>query len=332
MAWWRKIFPNLAAPTRRHHGPLITAEDRAKLEFLRLQTGAFLALTRDGARMGPRSGGMVEFHGHQTYVPGMDIRGLDWSVYARNRQWMVRQYAREAAAHIHIYVDASASMGFDLTARAGNEMRLTTKYRQAARLAAMVACIALNGQDRVSLYLAGARDDQPELLSLRGLNGLQQLPALLQLLDSVEPTGIVRDRDMIRSILGAQPERGAFVWITDALDAGLLTAETAATGSLTRTPLEECLGWLSQQIGRVWFMQVQSERDWWADGGRLELVDAENGQVQSINLGSGARETLAQAAHSHSRQLEATVHGFGGAFLSVRDREDPFENLYRSLA
>lgn len=341
MAWWRSLLASATPPAgaRPAHGALLTPTDRAKLEYLRLNTGAFLALTRDGARIGPRPGGMVEFHGHQNYTPGMDIRGLDWSAYARNRQWMVRQYAREAAAHIHVFVDASASMAFDLVSRDGPHDRPTTKFREAARLAAMIACIALGGQDRLSLYLARAPEDRAELTSLRGLSGLSQLPAVLRFLEGVEPAGRIADRDMILSILSTQPERGLLVWITDALDVSLLAPAAArpdgstagASGAATQSNLEQCLAWATQAIGRVWLIQVQAEQDWWAGGGRLELVDAETGDLHALNVNASAKEHFRSAAHEHSQQIAQAVARYGGTCLTIRDHEDPFERLYRCL-
>ncbi|MGH7142594.1 MAG: hypothetical protein ACREJ2_00495, partial [Planctomycetota bacterium] len=102
-------------------------------------------------------------------------------------------------------------------------------------------------------------------------------------------------------------------------------------GAAQRSGLEDLLSWSTQAIGRVWLIQVSSQRDWWAEGGRLELIDAESAQSQMVNVNVGAKEQFRQAAHDYTTYLERQVERFGGNFLAVGDGDDPFESLYTAL-
>lgn len=75
-------------------------------------------LRRDGPRArGPSgmvsanaAGASPDFHDHRPYVPGDDVRHVDWAVYGRTRELIVRLYRAEVAPGIDVFVDGSRSM------------------------------------------------------------------------------------------------------------------------------------------------------------------------------------------------------------------------------
>jgi Protein of unknown function DUF58 len=64
----------------------------------------------NGARLGAGAGASLEFHDHRAYVAGDDLRHLDWSVYARTEQLMLRRHRQEVSPRIEIICDLSLSM------------------------------------------------------------------------------------------------------------------------------------------------------------------------------------------------------------------------------
>ncbi len=60
-----------------------------------------------------RHGFAVEFAGHRQYVPGDNIRHLDWKVYFKSGRYMIKQYEMESNFTAHLLVDISASMNFE---------------------------------------------------------------------------------------------------------------------------------------------------------------------------------------------------------------------------
>jgi uncharacterized protein (DUF58 family) len=65
---------------------------------------------RLGDRLGKGAGSSLEFMDFRDYVPGDDLRHVDWSAYARTDQLKVRLYREEIAPALDIIVDVSPSM------------------------------------------------------------------------------------------------------------------------------------------------------------------------------------------------------------------------------
>jgi len=63
-----------------------------------------------GSQLGPRAGESLEFRDYRDYVPGDDLRNLDWNVLARTDREVVRVRQEEIAPVIEIFRDRSASM------------------------------------------------------------------------------------------------------------------------------------------------------------------------------------------------------------------------------
>lgn len=116
---------------------------------------------RNGEIAGRSAGSSLEFHEYRQYLPGDDVRNLDWSAYARTDQLMIRLHREELSPRTDILLDASGSMA------AGNG----EKWRVSRQLAVALAMLAerLGGPARVY-----AADDLQPPSSLSG-SGLQQL-------------------------------------------------------------------------------------------------------------------------------------------------------------
>jgi len=120
---------------------------------------------RSGELLGRGSGSSLEFQEYREYVPGDDIRHLDWAAYARSDQLMVRLYREEISPQLEVYLDASRSMATGDGA----------KSRVAKQLAALFLQLAARLGGRPQLWLL---DDRRPLatLGLQGLDALTELP------------------------------------------------------------------------------------------------------------------------------------------------------------
>lgn len=96
---------------------------------------------RSGLRRSAAKGSSVEFADFREYVPGDDIRRIDWNTYGRMDRLFVKLFVEEREAFYSIITDTSGSMKF------GNP----DKGVCAARLAGAISYIALNNLDRVRL-------------------------------------------------------------------------------------------------------------------------------------------------------------------------------------
>ncbi len=119
---------------------------------------------RSGELMGRGTGSSLEFQEYREYLPGDDIRHLDWSAYARSDALMVRMYREEISPRTEILFDASRSM----TTGDGTKARLT---RQLASLFAQ-----LSGRTGGRPTLIPLRDDRPvRPMGLEGLDALERM-------------------------------------------------------------------------------------------------------------------------------------------------------------
>ena len=65
---------------------------------------------RTGELLGRGTGSSLEFQEYREYVPGDDIRHVDWAAFARSDALMVRLYREEISPRTEILFDASTSM------------------------------------------------------------------------------------------------------------------------------------------------------------------------------------------------------------------------------
>ena len=65
-----------------------------------------------GGRKSSAKGSSVEFSDYREYIPGDDIRRIDWSAYGRLDRLYIKQFMEEKEGVFQIFVDASKSMAF----------------------------------------------------------------------------------------------------------------------------------------------------------------------------------------------------------------------------
>jgi uncharacterized protein (DUF58 family) len=108
-----------------------------------------------GLHRSPRKGFSVEFADFRPYMPGDDLRYIDWKIAARSDRWVVKQYEEETNLRATIVLDVSRSMawsGSQLHAvRPASAPELLTKLAYAERLAAALALLLLRQRDAVGL-------------------------------------------------------------------------------------------------------------------------------------------------------------------------------------
>lgn len=124
---------------------VLSPEYLARILGLRLRAQAVLEGALAGWHRSPFHGYSSEFSQYRGYAPGDDLKHLDWKVYGRRDQAVVRQYRDETNAAVHLIVDTSASMGY----RAADTR--FTKLEYATVLAASLALLGERQRDALSL-------------------------------------------------------------------------------------------------------------------------------------------------------------------------------------
>jgi uncharacterized protein (DUF58 family) len=97
----------------------------------------------NGLHRAPYFGASIDFAEHRGYVPGDDIRRVDWRLYARTDRYFVKQYEADTNANLCVLLDVSRSMGF-----ASGEV---SKLQYGSYLAACLAYLSHKQRDRVGI-------------------------------------------------------------------------------------------------------------------------------------------------------------------------------------
>ncbi len=123
---------------RRYLDPLTLAKVRGLELKARLVVEGYLS----GQHKSPYHGFSVEFAQHREYVPGDDIKHIDWKVYGRTGRFYLKQYEEETNLVCWILLDVSESM------RYGSQEGVT-KYDYACIAAAALAYLVLHQADAI---------------------------------------------------------------------------------------------------------------------------------------------------------------------------------------
>jgi uncharacterized protein (DUF58 family) len=146
----------------------------AEIQALRLSQPGLATGGRSGDRRSPYRGRGMEFADHRPYSPGDDLRLVDWNVYARLGQVLVRLFHEDRNLCMGICLDASASMGH------GSPV----KVEHAGSLAGALAAMGLFHRDTVTLAVAS---DRP-VHRVRG-HDARALGQVLRVLEDTEAAG-----------------------------------------------------------------------------------------------------------------------------------------------
>src|ERR1044072_5239440 len=82
----------------------------SRAEALGIKARSVVEGLRVGDHKSPFRGFSVEFVQHREYVPGDDIRHIDWKSYGRSERYTIKQYEHETHFTCHLLVDGSNSM------------------------------------------------------------------------------------------------------------------------------------------------------------------------------------------------------------------------------
>lgn len=176
-----------------------------KVEYLSLVSRRAFQGQLLAQRRTKEMGGGIEFADHRDYTPGDDFRYLDWNLFARHDELLLKRFQEEEDLHVYLLVDCSRSMQF------GNP----PKFDLARRMAAALAYIALADLDRVAVTGFADRilDDFP---STRGKSRILSVMDFLQQLEAPgEETNLA---DVVTGFVHRSQRRGLVVVISDLFD------------------------------------------------------------------------------------------------------------------
>lgn len=122
-----------------------TAEILSKVKRIELKSGKLVSDTFSGQYLSVFKGKGIEFADVREYIPGDDIRDIDWNITARLRKPYVKKYDEERELTLLVACDVSASNLFGTSNAFKNET--------AAEISALFLFSALKNSDKTGLYL-----------------------------------------------------------------------------------------------------------------------------------------------------------------------------------
>jgi uncharacterized protein (DUF58 family) len=101
----------------------------------------------NGLHRSPHLGASTDFAQHRSYMPGDDIRRIDWRLYARSDKYFIKEYEAETNTNLTVILDVSPSMRYGANAESGRLSKLT----YGCFLAACLSYFSSLQRDRVGL-------------------------------------------------------------------------------------------------------------------------------------------------------------------------------------
>lgn len=276
---------------------LLSPELLARLERLELVSRKVFRGRMKGERRSRRKGQSVEFADFRNYVPGDDLRLIDWNLYARLDQLFLKLFQEEEDLHFYALVDASESMNF------GDP----TKLWVAKQLAAALGYVGLCRADRVSVAALGAAGRRAPVL-----RGRASLWKMLTYLQSVEAGDNVSLYEGIKDFSLRNAGTGVVVLITDLMD---------------KEGYESALRMLIGRRMDVFVLHVLSpeEIDPPLRGDR-KLIDVEDGDEAEITVNEYVLERYRETLRSFISDIKAFCSRRSIAYIPVQT-ETPVETI-----
>lgn len=156
-----------------------------------------------GSHRSPYFGQSVEFLQHRPYVPGDDLRHVDWQVWGRQDRLYIKQYEEDTNLRCHLLIDISASMQY------GNGA--LNKYEYGCTIAASLAYLILKQQDAVGAvtFDSEVRDRVP-VSSRRN-----HIMSVVKAMDAGQPDNKTDLEGIFRRVAETFPRRGMMILVSD---------------------------------------------------------------------------------------------------------------------
>lgn len=167
---------------------LLDRELLTRLGNLVFEARGFMSGGFSGRHRSSHRGSSVDFAQYRKYVPGDDIKHIDWRVFGRTERYFVKEFDADTNLRCHLVLDSSHSMGFD--------HKNGTKLDYAKKLMAVLAHILVQQGDSVGLQSFDVKihTDIPPRQSPRHLHALMETLAQIK---AGEGTDLQSNLDLI---------------------------------------------------------------------------------------------------------------------------------------
>lgn len=279
---------------------LLSPELLAQLERLELVSRKVFRGRMKGERRSRRKGQSVEFADFRSYVPGDDLRFIDWNTYARLERLFLKLFLEQEDLHFYALVDASPSMDFGQP----------SKFHFARQLAAALGFIGLVRGDRVKVETLGQPPGRPAPV----FRGRRSLWRMLDYLEGLRPEELVSLVEGTKGFCIRNSGKGIVVLLSDLMD---------------KAGYEGALRYLLAQDFDIYVVQILSAEEVDPDlQGDLRLIDCEDHDVAEITMTAALRRRYQQTLSAFVGRAREFCTRRGIAYFLVRN-DVPVEQIIR---
>jgi len=243
-----------------------------RLDSLYLLARKVLSGSLQADRKSTKKGTGITFADYAEYYLGADYRSIDWRVFAKFENLVIKLFEVEEDATIYVLLDQSRSMA--------------SKFDYSRQLAAGLGYIALNCLDRLAVY--GLSDNlTPILRPCRGRGSV--MPFLKELEETQTQSGDSQFSNCCRLFQARHQRRSVVIVISDFLFPG---------------GFDDGLSYLQWHKHDVYCLQVQNEDDTRCDlKGDIELQCVETDQRRRVTITPREAKMYEQAVANWNQQL-----------------------------
>jgi uncharacterized protein (DUF58 family) len=260
--------------------PLFDETTRRKLEQLMLAASRVRVGAIKGERRSNKRGTSIEFADYRNYVPGDDLRRLDWNIYARLERPLTKLYEDEEDLAVHLILDTSASMNLP-------EEDEHNKFIYTRRLLAGLGYISLSSNDRL-IVTALSGSDLHQFGPARGRGyGVR----LLNFVNDLKARSTTDLNAALRTYASRAGRPGLCLIISDMFSpSGYLEGMNALLGK-------------GYEVALVHVLAPEEIQPPLA--GDLRLVDVETGTAQEVSIDNSMRELYTRRVAAWREDIRA---------------------------
>ena len=286
---------------------MLGAEFYDTLARLRLSMGHKSSMNMSGNRKSVQKGSSAEFSDFREYMPGDDVRQIDWNAYGRLDRLFVKEYMEEKEAVVSLLIDTSASMDY------GKQK----KSDLAVQIAAALAYLALAGMDRVVVY-----DMQRMQSPFMAFGGKKGYPRLLKWLEQLTFTGEADMQAAVRQMAVKGP--GMTILISDFL------SEQMVNGP--EDEIVKLMKYLDYRKQRAVMLHVMAAEELEVElSGTYNLIDMENGQQLKVTMEQTSIREYQEALKNFLDKLQRSCKKAGSNYILCKTSRNLYQLIFEDL-
>ncbi len=239
----------------------------------------------------------VIFSEVREYVPGDDVRDIDWNVTARQNKPFVKVYEEERELTVMLLVDVSGSRSFGAVGEA--------KMEKMAEIAATLAFSSIQNNDKVGMIMFSDKIEK----FIPPKKGRKHILLLIREIINYQPENQGTDIDQaLRFLTNAIKKRTAAFLISDLID----------THDYTQSLM------IASRKHDLVTLQVYDKRDCeMPNVGLVKMRDLETGETAWIDTSSkSVRKTYAKAWYDRQQWISSVMTKSGVDMTSIATDED----------